>query len=82
MYTYIYIYIYREREIHVCIYIYIYIYIYTHTYIPYHVLRGETIMPIGNYWHSLSQQILAGIILVGRLGVRPSLRSRGTLMWA
>ena len=33
------------------------------------ILRGGTLMSIGNFPQSLSQQILAGIILVGRLGV-------------
>ena len=31
--------------------------------------RGGTLMSIGSFLESLSQQILAGIILVGRLGV-------------
>ena len=33
------------------------------------ILRGETPRPIGNFQESLSQAILAGIILIGRLGV-------------
>ena len=33
------------------------------------MLRGGTLMPIGNFPEVLSQRILAGIILVGRLGV-------------
>ena len=37
-------------------------------------LRGGIPRPIGNFPESLSQAILAGIILVGRLGVRRSLR--------
>ena len=33
------------------------------------MLRGGTLMPIGNFPEVLSQRILVGIILVGRLGV-------------
>ena len=33
------------------------------------ILRGGTLMSIGNFLESLSQAILVGIILVGRLGV-------------
>ena len=34
------------------------------------ILRGGTLMSIGDIPESLSQQILVGIILVGRLGVQ------------
>ena len=46
------------------------------------ILRGGILMSIGDFLESLSQTILVGIILLGRLGVfgareRPALRSRG-----
>ena len=34
--------------------------------------KGEILMFMGNFPQGLGQQVLAGIILVGRLGVRPS----------
>jgi hypothetical protein len=34
--------------------------------------RGEILMFMGNCPQGLGEQVLAGIILVGRLGVRPS----------
>ena len=36
------------------------------------ILRGGILMSIGDFPESLSQAILAGILLVGRLGVRPT----------
>ena len=36
------------------------------------VLRGGVLRPIGNFRESLSQAILVGIIIVGRLGVHMS----------
>ena len=39
------------------------------------ITRGGILMSIGNFPEGLSQGILAGIILVGRLGVRPVLIS-------
>ena len=42
------------------------------------ILRGGFVMPIGNFTVSLSQQILVGIILVGRLGGIPNCATRIT----
>ena len=78
MHTCIYIYIYM----HTCVYIYIYTYIYsTHHFSTsildvrgfdssiILILRGGILTPKGNFPESLSQAILAGMMLVGRLGV-------------
>ena len=63
--------------VYICIYIYIYIHIYLHTHIfVWSLLRLACFrkwpveaMPIGDFPESLSQAMLVGIMLVGRLGV-------------
>ena len=41
------------------------------------MIRGGTLRPIGNFPESLSQAMLVGVMLVGRLGVPRRLRSLG-----
>ena len=42
------------------------------------ILRGGILMSMVNFPESLSQRILVGIIIVGRLGVNTTQRSRGS----
>ena len=43
------------------------------------ILRGGILRPIGNFLESLSQAIIVGVILVGRLGVMASASTRDPL---
>ena len=44
------------------------------------ILRGGIPRPVGNFLESLSQAILGGIMLVGKLGVRPFYVQRSRML--